>query len=138
DVEGRIRRDEGEEDDDDSFMAIIGIPPAAFPRTVENLRPHLTAVSAGIDSKRAAIPPRCCAGSSKRRGAQPEASGETVRGFFYWFNVLTTRDELSPLPAALVCRGIGCVLCRDRQRRAKAGACLFRGTTRAAGGGQAA
>ena len=42
------------------------------------------------------------------------------------------------LPAALVDRRIRSVLCRDRQRRAKACLCLFRGRARSAIGGQAA
>jgi hypothetical protein len=44
----------------------------------------------------------------------------------------------TPLPAAVVCRGIGGLLCRDRQRRAKAGLRLFRGRAGPTLSGQAA
>jgi hypothetical protein len=51
---------------------------------------------------------------------------------------LGSRSDDAPLPAALVSRGIGGLLCRARSQRLAARVCLFRGSARAKIGGQAA
>jgi hypothetical protein len=50
-----------------------------------------------------------------------------TRGLFLLVGNMTLSLQRLPLPAALVRRGIGCLLCRARPQRAKARLRLFRG-----------